>query len=304
MVLAPAASTYAFDGHHLMAAMLRHEAASATVLADMGLINPDAAQSISNTCKPVLFSVDVVLRDTLRLQPLSPLEPPPLMLALRETVRLFNPQASEHVFRGGLWAALQRNALACLTQELTQDLLAHMDALLTLLEPSTPLAQPLLQARLRLAGAAERALWLELALQDPEALADAQGYIAGMSRQLGLSNQSHLIKGPQTDAMAVLGCEFAVLMICTGRLATHLPWPASQVRLVDRLRSQALRAPLLASQWMTETCARDEGRDDQTSFWQHQLPLWSQLAGQAALGVRDLYQAWADSGEKPAAGHT
>ena len=74
----------AFDSRQLLHAMLRHEAAMARALSALGLLPAAQAESIANTCKPVLFDVDQIWRETLLQQGAAATAEPPLMVTLRE----------------------------------------------------------------------------------------------------------------------------------------------------------------------------------------------------------------------------
>jgi hypothetical protein len=278
------------DGRSLLATLLRHEAASALALARLGQIDLDAAQSIANTCKPELFSLDTLLRDTLHFESSGGVGMPPLMQALQETVQLFNPQAAQGVFLGGQWPAMRHNALVCLTHEIMRKLQSQLQNLLLLPEPQLRATVGLQQAGIRLHDTAQRALRLQLPLAITLIPDQQPNFMSHLAEQLQLPGEAALPSTAAADDWAALGSELGILMMATGRTAAQTvapPWPKSAV---DTALAQARRAPLLVAQWMNETCSFDAPLSEPCAFWQHRLPLWSTLATEAALGLSRLIE--------------
>ena len=291
MLLPSSLGTHGFDGHRVLATLLRHEAASALALAHLGQMDADAAQSIANTCKPELFSMDTLLRDTLHFEAGGCQGMPPLMQALQETVQLFNPQAAQGVFWGGRWKVVRDNALVCLTHDLMNRVSSHLQSLLLLpaqqAQEQAQAVSALHEAGARLQDSAKRALRLQVPLDrlTPDQL---PLFMAHLAEHLQLPREAALPSAASADDWAALGSEFGILMMATGRAAQCSVSPPWTGPAVDTARAQARRAPLLVAQWMNETCKLDTSDDEACAFWQHRLPLWSTLAGQAVQGLSQL----------------
>lgn len=226
--------------HSLVAAMLRFEAALARAQAATGLIPEASAQSIIGTCKVELFDVNQLLRDSGRTG-----LAPALVASLRETVGLFNPQATAFVHRGcnsedGLVSAmalLTRHAL----DRIESDVLTSVTALLTLAGPyaATPVlkrslsqaasissigllcaawAAPLLRSLRRLRRTAGEALCVQLdSGGDPQGAEVARRMAQELA--LGVTTMPGATRG---DEWVVLGCELGVLAGYLGRFAQDL----------------------------------------------------------------------------------
>ena len=290
MLLMPVSEILNLDGRSLLATLLRHEAASALALARLGRMDLDAAQSIANTCKPELFSLDTLLRDTLHFEASGGEGMPPLMLALLETVRLFNPLAAQSVFDGGLWQAARHNALACLTHELINSVRALLQNLMLLPEQQAQATLALQQAGTRLHDTARRALRLQAPLARTLAPGQQAAYMSYLAEHLQLPGEAALPSAAAADDWAALGSEFGILMMATGRTAAQTvspPWPGPAVATA---LAQARRAPLLVAQWLNETCSVDAPLSESCAFWEHRLPLWSTLATEATLGLSRLIE--------------
>jgi 3-carboxy-cis,cis-muconate cycloisomerase len=215
--------------HSLVAAMLRFEAALARAQAATGLIPEAAAQSIIGTCKVELFDVSQLLRDSGRTG-----LAPALVASLRETVGLFNQQATVFVHRGCSSEDGLVSAMALLTRHaldrIESDVLISVTALLTLAGPcsATPVlkrslsqpasvssigllcaawAAPLLRSLRRLRRTAGEALCVQLdSGGDPQGAEVARRMAQELA--LGVTAMPGAIRG---DEWVVLGCELGVL---------------------------------------------------------------------------------------------
>jgi len=228
----------AFGERSLVAAMLRFEAALAQSQADLGVIPTAAAQSIAGTCKVELFDAPKIVRESARAGSLAV----PLLKSLKETVRLFNPEAVAFVHFGCSSQDLLDSAMALIARDvlarLECDVRTSADALLHLAEihADTPVpasgisshcalwAAPLLRSLQRLPVARERALRVQLggaagdnahqSVHGPE----LRRQVASM---LGLGEpqpcgQTH------RDEWVALGCELGLLTGSLGRIARDI----------------------------------------------------------------------------------
>jgi len=258
---------HAFSERALVAAMLRQEATLAQAQANMGLMATHDAQSIISTCKVDLFDVPHIIRDS-RLTASSVIGEPPIIKSLRDSVRLFNPQAAAVVYRVGHAQDLLDNALALLTQDVLLTL--HNDVMVRSQRAG---AAALLQSWQRVELAAAQALGVRLSLRDDDAdfpLADVQQEVAKL---LGLAVTSVSAR----EAWMSLGAELGVLALCAQRMTALQGVGAGQA---------PSRTPLWVAQWLTElstSTGADEGRRD---FWQAEFPLWSTLVIHAVQSVR------------------
>lgn len=243
-----------FGGHSLVAAMLRFEAALAQAQAEEGLIPADAARSIADSCKVELFDVDKIVREGARAGSVAT----PLVLALREAVGLFNPQAVAFTHFGTTSQDVVDTALVLVTREalalVDADLARCIQALLalagrhaatpllarTLMQPASVTslglkcvdwAAPLLRGRVRVREAAQQALQLQLgggvgtlAQMQQAGRADAARIAAVRGRvavRLGLRDAGQSWH-TQRDEWVALGCALGLLAGSLGKLATDL----------------------------------------------------------------------------------
>ncbi len=275
----------AFDSRQLLHAMLRHEAGMARALSTLGLLPAAQAESIANTCKPVLFDVDQIWRETLLQQDAALPADPPLMVTLRESVALFNPQAAAAVFRGGVREALQDNAMLILTHAWWAPFSAQLQSLMVHLRQKQRALQglPMLVQRLHLG--ITQTLQLQCPTQDPLARAQMLALLPALAQALDLpANQvAAADASDQRDAWTSLGVDLVLLTLCLARLAqtvqstAHSPWgPALQV--------QASRLPLRMAQWVQERALVTHPRN----FWQAEWPLWTVLTGDAVGALNAL----------------
>jgi 3-carboxy-cis,cis-muconate cycloisomerase len=124
----------AFGDRAFVAAMLRFEAALANAQADAGIIPQAAAKSIADTCKVELFDAAKIVRESARAGSLSV----PLVNSLKETVGLFNREASAWVHFGSVSQDVIDTAMALITR----DVLVLMEAdLHTCIEATLALAE-------------------------------------------------------------------------------------------------------------------------------------------------------------------
>ncbi len=138
----------AFGDRAFVAAMLRFEAALANAQADAGVIPESAARSIADTCKVELFDAAKIVRESARAGSLSV----PLVNSLKETVGLFNREASAWVHFGSVSQDVIDTAMALITRDvlvlIEADLHTCVNAILALAEQhlDTPmLARTLMQ---------------------------------------------------------------------------------------------------------------------------------------------------------------
>jgi hypothetical protein len=257
----------AFSERALVAAMLRQEEALAQAQTHLGLMAPHDAQSIISTCKVDLFDVPQIIRDS-RLTAATSSHEPPIIKSLRDSVRLFNPQAAAAVYRFGHAQDLLANALALLTQDvlmvLRTDVMArsqHADAV------------ALLQSWQRVELAASQALCVRLRTRGDEPVLPLHAVQQEAAKLLGMSVTSV----PQREAWMSLGAELGVLALCAQRLA------AGHGARPDHAPS---RTPLWVAQWITELSS--SAGDVQRDFWQAEFALWSTLVVHAVQSVRQI----------------
>ena len=240
-------STEAFGERSFVAAMLRFEAALAQAQAEVGLIPQAAAQSIAGTCKVELFDASKIVRESARAGSLAI----PLVRALKETVRLFNPDAVPYVHFGSTSQDVIDTAMALIARDLLAlvecDVRTSANALLrltrdhadtpmlarTLMQPASVTslglkcagwAAPLVRSLQRLVLARERALQVQLG--------GAVGTLARLgahgpevrrrvAARLGLGaplSPWHT----QRDEWVALGCELGLLVGSLGKIAKDL----------------------------------------------------------------------------------
>ncbi len=286
----------ALDSRQLLHAMLRHEAAMARALSELGLLPAARAESIAKTCMPVLFAVDEIWRETLLQQDAAAGTEPPLMVTLRESVALFNPQAATAVFRGGLSEALQDNALLILTSAWWASYAAQVQALMRLLDKKQHPLQglPALLERLHL-GVTER-LQLQCPTQDPQAQAHAPALLQALANALDMpqAKQVRVSLSDQCDAWTSLGTDLVLLTLCLARIAQGLP-AAPRSPWGAPLQAEAARLPLRLAQWVQERALASRPRD----FWQAEWPLWTALTGGAVDALNALAAGLAEEGQTP-----
>jgi 3-carboxy-cis,cis-muconate cycloisomerase len=237
----------ALDDRQFVAAMLRFEAALAAAEAASGLVPAAAAQSIIGTCKVELFDVPAIVRDGQRAGTVAI----PLVKALRDMVRMFNPSAERWVHFGSTSQDVMDSAMALVTRDalalVETDLRRTVAALLALAEvhAATPmLARTLLQpASVTTFGmkCAGWALGLARALQRIDAarasaLRVQLGGAAGTRHQLAphadavvaaVAAELRLTDSPAAwhavrDEWVALGCELGLACGTLGKMARDL----------------------------------------------------------------------------------
>lgn len=273
----------AFDSRQLLHAMLRHEAAMARALAALDLLPSAQAESIANTCKPVLFDVEQIWRETLLQQHAATPGDPPLMVTLRESVALFNPQAAVAVFRQGLSEVLQDNALLILTHAWWTSFSASLQTLMNGLQARQQPLQGLPLLVQRLQTGVTQSLQLQCPTQDPLAQAQAPLLLQNLALALDMpaSQAGAAERRDQQDAWTSLGTDLVLLTLCLARIAQALPasprspWGAP-------LQAQARRLPLRLAQWVQERALGERSRD----FWQAEWPLWTSLSANAVAALQ------------------
>ena len=237
----------AFGDRSFVDAMLRFEASLARAQAAVGLIPEAAAQSIIGTCKVDLFDVAKIVRESPRSGSLAI----PLVASLKETVGLFNPAAVAHVHRGCTSQDAIDTAMALVTRDALDLILADVgksvQALLalttryahtpmlarTLTQPASVTsfgfkcvgwAAPLVRSLARLRTAAPNALKLQLG--------GVVGTLSGMNgkgeqittlmaQDLGLGRPVASWH-TQRDEWVALGCELGLLAGSLGKIARDL----------------------------------------------------------------------------------
>lgn len=288
----------AFDSRQLLHAMLRHEAAMARALAALGLLPPAQAESIANTCKPVLFDVDQIWRETLLQQDAATLGEPPLMVTLRESVALFNPQAAAAVFRQGLSEALQDNALLILTHAWWASFSVSVQSLMSSLRAHKRPLQGLLMLVQRLQTGVTQTLQLQCPTQDPLAQAQATVLLQNLAQALDMPavQDGAADAQDQQDAWTSLGTDLVLLTLCLARIAQALP-ASPRAPWGAPLQAQARRLPLRMAQWVQERAQAERPRD----FWQAEWPLWTSLTANAVAALQAVQAGLALDDQMPAA---
>ncbi len=245
--LSSAEAPPAFSESAFVEAMLRFEAALARAQASVGLIPQTAAQSIIGTCKVELFDVPKIVRESARAGSLAI----PLVESLKETVGLFNQDASDFVHFGSTSQDVVDSALALVTRDalklIDADVERAIAQLLTLAErhASAPVlerslmqptsvtsfglkcaqwAAPLVRSRRRLQVRASSTLTVQLGTA-VGALTHMSGkglqLITLMANDLQLSAPASVWQS-QRDEWAALGCELGLLVASLGRIASEL----------------------------------------------------------------------------------
>ena len=249
------------DERALVAAMLRQEAAQAQAQADLGLLAPEDAQSIVNTCKVDLFDVPHILRDSL-LNDAS--AEPALIKSLRDSVRLFNPAAADAVHRWGHPGDLLCNALALVTRDVLHWVGQDVQAL-----QARPAAMDVCRAWEQVCNTAQGALCLQLNPVSAPATWPVAEVRQKMAQTLGLTAAS----SEGTQAWMALGCALGVFILSAQRVASQ---------------TQAIHVPLWVAQWLTELSSHTLRPSDGRDFWRAQWPLWSTLVLSAARSAREV----------------
>lgn len=260
---------HAFSERALVAAMLRQEAALAQAQANLGMMAAHDAQSIISTCKVDLFDVPQIIRDS-RLTAPSATSEPPIIKSLRDSVRLFNPQAAAAVYRLGRAQDLLDNALALLTQDVLMALHADVMARSQHADAAT-----LLQSWQRVELAAAQALGMRLSLRADDSALPLSDVQQEVGRLLGLAVTS----GSAREAWMSLGAELGVLALCAQRLT---------VAQDDNAWHAPSRTPLWVAQWLTELSSSLGATEARRDFWQAEFPLWSTLVIHAVQSVRRI----------------
>lgn len=260
---------HAFSERALVAAMLRQEEALAQAQASLGLMAAHDAQSIISTCKVDLFDVPQIIRDS-RLTASTSSGEPPIIKSLRDSVRLFNPQAAAAVYRVGQPQDLLDNALALLTQDVLT--LLHADVMARSQHAD---AAALLQSWRRVELAASQALCVRLSPRASDLTLPLPALQQEVAKLLGLAVTS---VSPR-EAWMSLGAELGVLALCAQRVtaaqggsALHAP----------------SRTPLWVAQWLTELSTSAGAGATMRDFWQAEFPLWSTLVIHAVQSVRQI----------------
>jgi 3-carboxy-cis,cis-muconate cycloisomerase len=237
----------AFSERNFLEAMLDFEASLARAQASVGLIPESAARSIIGTCKVELFDVARIVRDSASAGSLAI----PLVKSLKETVGLFNKEASEFVHFGSTSQDVIDTALALVTRKalglIDADVNKAIAALLvlagrhadqpvlarTLMQPASVTsfglkcagwAAPLVRSRQRLQTRAGEALSLQFG--------GAVGTMAQMQGKgpqvLSLMAADLQLKAPafawhtQRDEWVALGCELGLLVGSLGKIAKDI----------------------------------------------------------------------------------
>lgn len=237
----------AFSERNFLGAMLDFEASLARAQASVGLIPEAAARSIIGTCKVELFDVAKIVRESGRAGSLAI----PLVKSLKETVGLFNKEASEFVHFGSTSQDVIDTALALVTRKalgmIDTDVRRAIAALLalasqnadqpvlarTLMQPASVTsfglkcagwAAPLVRSRQRLQASARDALSVQFG--------GAVGTLAQMQGKgpqvLALMATDLKLKAPafawhtQRDEWVALGCELGLMVGSLGKIAKDI----------------------------------------------------------------------------------
>lgn len=260
---------HAFSERALVAAMLRQEEALAQAQAHLGLMAAHDAQSIISTCKVDLFDVPQIIRDS-RLTASTSNAEPPIIKSLRDSVRLFNPQAAAAVYRLGQAQDLLDNALALLTQDVLATL--HADVMARAQHAD---AAALLQSWQRVQLAASQALCLRWRVRDDDVVFPLPEVQQEVSKLLGLP----VTPVSARDAWMSLGAELGVLALCAQCLTAGQD---------ASMRHAPSRTPLWVAQWLTELSSSAGAGEVQRDFWQIGFPLWSTLVMHAVQSVHHM----------------
>ncbi len=237
----------AFSERNFVEAMLRFEASLAGAQARAGLIPEADAQSIIGTCKVDLFDVARIVRESGRAGSIAI----PLVRSLKETVALFNPEASGFVHFGSTSQDVIDSALALVTRDtlalIELDVKRAAGALMTLatryadapvlartlMQPASVTtfglkcaqwAAPLVRSLQRLEVAADRALSVQLG--------GAVGTLAQMGNRGAqvrkLMAADLKLHAPETawhtqrDEWVALGCELGLLVGSLAKIAKDI----------------------------------------------------------------------------------
>lgn len=245
--LSTSETSTAFGDHNFVDAMLQFEAALARAQAELGLIPESAAQSIVGSCQVELFDVAKIVRESGRAGSVAS----PLVKSLKEAVGVFNPDAVPFVHFGSSGQDVIDTAMALVTREalvsidadlvkVAQALLAHARAharvpvlARTLMQPASVTsfglkcvawAAPLVRSRARLAGAARRALQVQLG-GEVGTLSEMKGQGAAVRQRVA---ELLALGDPgaswhtQRDEWIALGCELGLMAGSLGKVAKDI----------------------------------------------------------------------------------
>ena len=244
----------AFSERNFLQAMLRFEASLARAQAQLGLIPEAAAQSIIGTCKVELFDVAKIVRESGRAGSIAI----PLVKSLKETVGLFNKDATAFVHFGSTsqdvidtaMVLVTRDALRLIEADVNKAALALLglaerhaaDPMLarTLMQPASVTSfglkcvgwlAPLVRSLQRLQTASAHALSLQLGgavgtLAQMSGMSgittDTGSHVrALMSADLGLTDPGYTWH-TQRDEWVALGCELGLLVGSLGKIAKDI----------------------------------------------------------------------------------
>ncbi|HYW57416.1 MAG TPA: 3-carboxy-cis,cis-muconate cycloisomerase [Polaromonas sp.] len=237
----------AFSERSFLSAMLRFEASLARAQATVGLIPESAARSIIGACKVELFDVAKIARDSGQAGSIAI----PLVMRLKETVRLVDQEAADFVHLGSTsqdvidtaMALVTRNTLALIDTDLNKAIAAllmlatrhaeHPVLGRTLMQPASVTsfgfkcagwAAPLVRSRQRLKASASNALSVQLG-GAVGTLAQMQGKGAQVRALMAADLK---LKAPtfawhtQRDEWIGLGCELGLLAGSFGKIAKDI----------------------------------------------------------------------------------
>lgn len=236
-----------FSERNVLQAMLDFEASLARAQAKIGLIPEAAARSIIGTCKVDLFDVAKIVRESGQAGSIAI----PLVKSLKETVGLFNKEASKFVHFGSTsqdvidtaLALVTRNALSLIDADVNKAIAAllvlasrHADQPVlarTLMQPASVTsfglkcagwAAPLVRSRQRLRASARDALSVQFG-----GVVGTLAQMQGKGPQvLSLMAADLKLKAPafawhtQRDEWVALGCELGLLVGSLGKIGKDL----------------------------------------------------------------------------------
>ncbi len=236
-----------FSESSFVDAMLRFEASLARAQASLGLIPPAAAHSIVGTCRVDLFDVPKIVREGYRAGNIAI----PLVKCLKETVGLFNREATDFVHFGCTSQDILETALALVSRQALNLIEADVDKTVaelltlaarhaddpvlarTLMQPTsvttfglkcTGWAAPLVRARQRLQSSASNALSVQWGgavntLTQMKGKAQQVGELMASDLELRASNTAW---NTPRDEWVALGCELGLLIGSTGKIARDI----------------------------------------------------------------------------------
>lgn len=236
-----------FSDHHVLATMLRVEAALAQAQAEHGVIPPRAAQVIAARCDIAHYDVAAILAGEGDAGSVAI----PLIQALKQAVHTQDATASSYTHAGSTSQDIADTTLVLLTREALMLIAAQLRRAVhaglalaqahaqtpvlarTLMQPASITGfgfkclgwtAPLVRAHRRLRRAAEDALQLQLGGPvGTLAQMDGKGpaVAASMARALGLRNPD-MSWHTQRDAWVGLGCELGILAGSLGKIGRDL----------------------------------------------------------------------------------